>query len=63
MERDRDRIESDIASVVYYMNGGLSFIDAYSLSTVQLKRLGDTITTHFEKQNEAMKKSQGKLIN
>jgi hypothetical protein len=60
MERDRDRIESDIASVVYYMNGGLSFTDAYGLSTQQLKRLGDTITTHFEKQNEAIKKTQSK---
>jgi len=55
MERDRQRIEDDIAHVVYYMNGGLNFVDAYDLSMDQLQRLNKTITQHFERQNESLK--------
>ena len=57
MKRDAANIEKDIANVVFYLNGGLNFTDAYSLSNEQLKILSDTISTHYEKQNEAIKKS------
>lgn len=57
MEREQLRIESDVASVVYYMNGGINYVDAYALSLQQLKVLGDTITNHYEKQDQAIKKS------
>lgn len=57
MERERQRIEDDIALVTYYMNGGLPFDTAYSLEMAQLMRLHKTITNHFEQQNEAIKKS------
>jgi len=60
MERERERIEDDIALVTYYMNGGLPFDTAYSLEMSQLMRLHKTITTHFEQQNEAMKKQSSK---
>ena len=57
MERDRDNIEKEIAQIVYYMNGGLNYVDAYSLSTSQLTSLNDTITKHYEKQNESLQRS------
>ena len=57
MERERQRIEDDIALVTYYMNGGLPFNTAYELEMSQLMRLHKTITTHFEQQNEAIKRS------
>jgi hypothetical protein len=60
MERDRERTEKDIASVVYYMNGGLNFADAYGLDTGQLTRLSNVITEHHEKQAEAYKQGSSK---
>jgi hypothetical protein len=57
MEREQSRIESEVASVVYYMNGGLDYTHAYNLSLHQLKTLGETITSHYEKQEQAIKNS------
>jgi len=56
MERDRDNIEKEIAQLVYYMNGGLNYVDAYSLSASQMKFLSETINKHYEAQADAMKK-------
>jgi hypothetical protein len=58
MKRDCDKLEREIASIVYYMNGGLSFSDAHNLSMQQLELLADVISTHYEKQNEAFKQSK-----
>ena len=60
MQQEVKRIESDIANVVFYLNGGLNYTDAYALSSEQLKYLSDTVSTHYEKQNEAMKKANSK---
>jgi hypothetical protein len=60
MERYRQQVEDDIAHVVYYMNGGLNFTDAYHLTSEQINRLNNTIKTHFEKQEEAIKQSSSK---
>ena len=60
MERERQRIEDDIALVTYYMNGGLPFDKAYALEMAQIMRLHKTITNHFEQQNEAMKRETSK---
>lgn len=60
MERDRERIEKDIASIVYYMNGGLNFTDAYALDTAQLTRLSNIISEHHERQAEAYKQAGAK---
>ena len=57
MNQDANRIERDIANIVFYLNGGLNYTDAYALSTQQLKTLSDTVNDHFEKQNEAYKKA------
>ena len=58
MERDVERIETDIAQVVYYMNGGLSYTDAWSFSSQQLLKLSQTISNHFERQADSAKKTQ-----
>ena len=56
MERDRANIEQEVASLVYYMNGGLNYVDAWSLSNSQMKSLSEVINKHYEAQAEAMKK-------
>ena len=60
MERDRDKIERDLANIVFHLNGGLNFIDAYGLTTNQLKHLSEAVNDHFEKQAEAFKNAQRK---
>ena len=57
MNQDVSRMEKDIANVVFYLNGGLNYTDAYALSNEQLKILTDVVNDHFEKQNEAYKKA------
>lgn len=54
MKQDYNRIEREIASIVYYMNGGLPFSDAYNLSMEQLETLADVIAKHYEKQAQSM---------
>jgi hypothetical protein len=54
LEKSRKLIESEVASLVYYMNGGLGFVDAYNLSIEQMNVLTETISKHYERQNEAM---------
>jgi glutamate formiminotransferase len=58
LNRECKEIEKEIAGVVYYMNGGLNFVDAYELSMDQLNVLSETIKNHFEKQNEAFKRGR-----
>ena len=56
LEKDRKQIEKDIAMVVFYMNGGLNYVDAYHLSMDQLHLLSSTVNEHYEKQAEGLKK-------
>lgn len=58
MNKERDAIEQEIATLVYYMNGGLNYSDAYSLSTGQMKHMSEAINKHYETQNEAVKKNR-----
>lgn len=53
-------MEEEIANLVYYMNGALSLNDAYVLSMEQFEILSNTIKSHFERQEEALKKSNTK---
>lgn len=59
-QREKDAMEKDIANLVYYMNGGLSYSDAYNLSQHQMKILSETISKHYEMQAEAYKKAGNK---
>jgi hypothetical protein len=54
MEKEREKIEEEISTLVYYMNGGLDYFGAYSLTFSQMKSLSETIGKHYERQNEAI---------
>jgi len=56
MEREAIAIEKEIATVVFYTNGGLAFDCAYDLSMQQLKIVSDIIQEHYAKQAEAYNK-------
>lgn len=59
-EKEVEMIESDIANLVYYMNGGLTYSEAWRLTTSQMKSLSGTISKHYEMQAEAYRKAQSK---
>ena len=48
MERNKKMLEEEIATLVYYMNGGLSFNDAYLTTAIQRKTMSRVIEKHFE---------------
>lgn len=60
MERDRNRIEKKLAQLVIHLNGALSFVDAYSLSSEQITLVTEAVNDHYEQQAEAIRKSSGK---
>jgi hypothetical protein len=60
MERNRKAITNEMASLTFYMNGGLNFDDAYLLSTEQRSIMAKVIEKHYEAQSG--KPSSGKLI-
>lgn len=48
MDRNRRVIENDIDTLVYYMNGGLDYNDAWLLTTAQRRSLTKVIEKHYE---------------
>lgn len=48
LESNRNAIETDINSLVYYMNGGLDYNDAWLLTLEQRKNMTNVIKRHFE---------------
>lgn len=52
MEKDRKQIEKQLAMVAFYMQGGLSFMDAYKLSMDQITMIMDVISEHYDKVNQ-----------
>jgi CRISPR/Cas system CMR subunit Cmr6 (Cas7 group RAMP superfamily) len=51
LDKHRKHIEKEIATVVFYMQGGLNFTDAYGISMDQISLLAEVIEEHYEKQN------------
>jgi CRISPR/Cas system CMR subunit Cmr6 (Cas7 group RAMP superfamily) len=51
LDKHRKQIEKEIGTVVFYMQGGLNFTDAYGISMEQIALLADVIEEHYEKQN------------
>lgn len=51
MEKNRKIIETDIATLVYYMNGGLGYNEAWVVPTDQRKIMSKVIQTHFDNMN------------
>lgn len=48
MERNRSVIETDISTLVFYMQGGLDYNDAWLLTTKQRKSMSTVIEKHYE---------------
>lgn len=48
MERNRKVILQELSKLSFYMQGGISFEDAYFLSTEQRLAMSKTIESHFE---------------
>jgi hypothetical protein len=48
LEKNRNIIEEEIATLVYYMNGGLNFSDAYLTTAKQRKIMSKVVEKHFE---------------
>jgi hypothetical protein len=51
MDENRGIVEHDINNLVFYMNGGLDYNDAYLLTLDQRKNLGQMIQKHFDNMN------------
>lgn len=51
MNKNRNIIETDIASLTFYMKGGLNYNDAYLLTTTQRKQMISVIEKHYEAMN------------
>jgi len=60
MERNKKVINEEIATLVYYMNGGLDYNDAWLTTSMQRKVMSKIIEKHFEAMNP--KGSAGRLI-
>ncbi len=51
MERNRSTIENDISTLVFYMQGGLDYNDAWLLTLSQRKNMSLIIEKHYEAMN------------
>lgn len=54
MTKQRQNIETEIATIVFYMQGGLNYTDAFGLTIDQLESMSSIINEHYERQNNAM---------
>lgn len=50
MESDRKQLQKHVATIVYYMQGGLNYTDAWNLSMDELSVLADVFKEHYENQ-------------
>lgn len=48
MEKNRNIVHSDIANLIFYMQGGVDVNDAYLLSIQQRKIMNKVIQNHYE---------------
>lgn len=48
MERNRKAIQNEIATLAFYMQGGLSYNDAFMLSAEQRMIMSKIIEKHYE---------------
>ncbi len=51
LARNRNVIEEDVATLVYYMNGGLDYNTAWLLTNEQRKIMSRVIERHFKAMN------------
>ena len=48
MAHNRKTIEDEIATLVFYMEGGLNYNEAYALTTMQRQGIAKIIEKHYE---------------
>lgn len=51
MDKNRKVIESDISTLVFYMNGGLDYNDAWLLTNDQRRGMSKIIEKHYDAMN------------
>lgn len=51
MEKNREAIDNDVNTLVFYMNGGLDYDDAWLLTSDQRVNLARVIERHFKTMN------------
>lgn len=51
MKKNRDVIQNDISTLVFYMQGGLDYNDAFLLTADQRKSMADVVEKHYEAMN------------
>jgi hypothetical protein len=59
MSRNRDIITNDLGTLVFYMQGSISFNDSWLLSAQQRKILGKVVEKHY---SEMSGKGNNKLF-
>lgn len=57
MNKNVIAVEKDIASLVYYMNGGLSYNEAWLLTSNQRKIMVKVIEDHYKAMNTTKSQS------
>ena len=55
METNRKLIETEIATLVFYMQGGVAYDDAWLLNLQQRKIMHEVIEKHYKAMNPASK--------
>lgn len=55
MDKNRDAVETDVATLVFYMQGGLDYNDAWLLTSAQRGRMAKIIEKHYEAMNGTKK--------
>jgi len=48
MEKNRNIIDQDIMTLVFYMQGGISYNDAWLLTSDQRQRMSKVVEKHYE---------------
>ena len=51
MEKNKSIIESDVATLTFYMQGGLDYNDAWLLTASQRQQMIKVIEKHYEAMN------------
>ena len=60
MEQERGEIEKDLATLVFYLQGGINITDAYMMSDNQIKTYSEVIKKHYEMQNGSLGTSRSR---
>ena len=54
MEQERNAIEKELATLVFYLQGGINVSDSYMLNENQIKTYSEVIKQHYEMQSSKL---------